>query len=144
MTTPCEQFELNWNPTALTAADEAHVRSCPKCQATEGVLRAASWQAPLAVDVVRMQRQTRQAVIAAAPKRQAQRRPGRFLTHALAAGVGAFIASGAFLSFKKGEVSVSDDAPPAVMALQQPEHLEDNFVDDGVLIEMSWPDAEEL
>ncbi len=144
MTIPCEQFELNWNPAALSEADQAHLRTCDRCQVIDGLLRAATVQAPVAVNVTRLQRQTRQAVLAAAPKRNTQRRSNRFLTHALAAGLGAFIATGAFLSFRKGEAPVAGDALPVVLAMQPAEYLEDNFVDDGVLVEVSWPDAEEL
>ncbi len=144
MTLPCDEFELHFDQPARVAELAGHIESCPRCQLTQAALGLVQPEAIALKQVDALQARTLNALANPTRLRPQQHAvvkpsPRRFFTHAMAAGVGAFLASGAWLSLK---AEPSSAPAPVVASRMAPTENEDNLVEEAVLVEVSWPDAE--
>jgi hypothetical protein len=134
----CEDIELE-----LTAGDpsptvKAHLATCASCQETARVLGLARLPEPSDTERLLL------SSVAATVQREWRRQPPRAslfkrsLGYALAAGVGALIASGVILKLRPAPVT-----PPAPAKVEPVAFTEPNLVDDEVFLEVGWPSPTE-
>ncbi|MEW5738762.1 MAG: hypothetical protein AB1938_07535 [Myxococcota bacterium] len=153
MTMACEDFELELGAPALSAPARAHLETCASCREAYEVVALAALPEATAVERAALVGLSSSALGAWRAQDRKRDRLSRFAGLALAAGLGAVVATGVMWKLRPVEVAPSVQpvavtagaAEPVLLEPVVPDFSGDGFNpgDDEVSWEVSWPSVTE-
>ncbi len=154
---PCEdvEIELSELPKTYSAELTEHLKGCASCQQTARVLGLATLPEPSALERATLTQLPLKTHLAWRAKEARRFSVQRVAGYALAAGLGALVASASFLSFQKPEPlvggapvqqTVAQPAAPVALADSDWDTTDDGLAaadDEAAFFDVSWPSLPE-